>query len=131
MGADEIRALLDQLEARPDDAELRRRAAEQLDAVGRREEAMPVLAPLVNLAGHDDDDGLPCLCKRCLPAAGFTAEAAGMKFTRSFAVAGTRVLHFWQLTELEGERAAVRASVATAMQSRAAVMKEQAKERRR
>ncbi len=124
MGADEIRALLDQLEASPGDAELRRRAAEELDAAGRRDEAMPILAPLVNLSGHDDDDGLPCLCKRCLPAAGWTAEAAGMSFTRSFAVAGTRVLHYWQLAELEGERAAVRSSVASAMRVRAAVMKE-------
>jgi hypothetical protein len=125
MGADEIRALLDQLEAHPDDAELRRRAAEALDAAGRRDEAQALLAPLVNLVGHDDDDGLPCLCKRCLPTTGATAEAAGMSFTRSFAVSGTRVLHFWQLVELEGERAAVRSSVAAAMRARAAAMKEQ------
>ena len=124
MGADEIRALLEQLEASPGDAELRRRAAEALDAAGRREEAVPVLAPLVNLTGHDDDVGLPCLCKRCLPAAGWTAETAGMTFTRSFAVAGTRVLHFWQLAELEGERAADRRSVAAAMRARAAKMKD-------
>jgi hypothetical protein len=127
MGVDEIRALLEQVEASPDDAELRRRAAEALDTAGRREEALPVLAPLVNLVGHDDDVGLPCLCKRCLPAAGWTAEASGMAFTRSFAVAGTRVLHFWQLAELEGERGAVRASVATAMRARAAAMKEKRK----
>lgn len=124
MGADEIRALLDELQARPGDAELRRRAAEALDAAGRRAEALPVLAPLVNLTGHDDDVGLPCLCKRCLPVAGWTAEAAGMAFTRSFAVAGTRVLHYWQLTELEAERAAVRSSVARAIRDRAAAMKE-------
>ncbi|HWO17511.1 MAG TPA: hypothetical protein VNO30_02005 [Kofleriaceae bacterium] len=124
MGSDEIRALLDQIEASPGDAELRRRAAEALDAAGRRDEALPVLAPLVNLTGHDDDVGLPCLCKRCLPAASWTAEAAGMAFTRSFAVSGTRVLHFWQLTELEGQRAAVRASVAEQLRARAAAMKE-------
>lgn len=124
MGVDEIRALLDQLEASPGDAELRRRAAELLDAAGRRDEAMPILAPLINLAGHDDDVGLPCLCRRCLPAAGWTAEAGGMAFTRSFAVAGTRVLHYWQLAELEGERAAVRSSVASAMRARATAMKE-------
>jgi len=129
MGADEtrIRALLDQLQASPGDAELRRKAAEALDAAGRRDEALPVLAPLVNLTGHDDDVGLPCLCKRCLPAAGGTAEAAGMTFTRSFAVAGTRVLHFWQLAELDGDRGGVRASVASAMRARAAAMKEKRK----
>jgi len=119
-----VAQLVAQLAARPGDAELRRRAAEALDAAGRRDEAQALLAPLVNLAGHDDDEGLPCLCKRCLPAAGATAEAAGMAFTRSFAVSGTRVLHFWQLVELEGERAAVRASVAVAMRARAAAMKE-------
>lgn len=124
MGAGEIRALIEQLQASPGDAELRRRAAEALDAAGRRDEALPVLAPLVNLTGHDDDDGLPCLCKRCLPAAGWTAEAAGMTFTRSFAVAGTRVLHFWQLAELEGERRAIRSSVAAAMRARAAALEE-------
>lgn len=123
MGADEIRALLDQLQANPDDAEVRRRAAEALDAAGRPDEALPVLAPLVNLAGHDDDTGLPCLCKRCLPAAGATAEASGMRFTRSFAVNGTRVLYFWQLAEQEGERVAVRGSVTRAMSARAEAMK--------
>lgn len=119
MGAD-IRSLLDDLRAKPDDADLRRRAAEALDAAGQRAETLPVLAPLVNLTGHDDDAGLPCLCKRCLPSADATAESAGMQFTRSFAVHGTRVLYFWQLTELEGNRAAIRASVATAMRERAA-----------
>lgn len=119
MGAD-IRSLLDALRANPEDLEIRRRAAEALDAAGRRAEALPVLAPLVNLTGHDDDAGLPCLCKRCLPSADATAESAGMQFTRSFAVHGTRVLYFWQLAELEGNRAAIRASVAAAMKERGA-----------
>lgn len=119
MGPD-IRALLDALRANPEDLEIRRRAAEALDAAGQRAEALPVLAPLVNLTGHDDDAGLPCLCKRCLPSADATAESAGMRFTRSFAVHGTRVLYFWQLAELEGNRAAIRASVAAAMKERAA-----------
>lgn len=122
MGAEDIRALLAQLQARPDDAELRRRAAEALDAAGRRDEVPELLAPLVNLVGHDDDTGLPCLCKRCLPAAGTTAESSGMRFTRSFAVHGTRVLYFWQLAEMEGERTAVRSSVKQAMRDRAAAM---------
>jgi len=120
MGAEEIRALLDRLNATPDDADLRRRAAEALDAAGRRDEAMPLLAPLVNLTGHDDDVGLPCLCKGCLPRAGASAEASGMKFKRSFAVVGTRVLHFWQLAEQEPERQSVRRSVAAALAARLA-----------
>ena len=118
MGADDTRALLSQLEQAPNDANLRRRAAEALDAAGQRDEAIGILAPLVNLTGHDDDAGLPCLCKRCLPEAGMTAESAGMQFQRSFAVAGDRVLHFWMLAELAGERAGVRASVASALRLR-------------
>jgi hypothetical protein len=120
MGADEIRSLLDQLQASPGDADLRRRAAEALDAAGRRDEALPLLSALVNLTGHDDDVGLPCLCKTCLPRAGGAAEAAGMKFKRSFAVVGTRVLHFWQLADQESERQSVRRSVAAALQARLA-----------
>jgi len=121
MGADdEIRALLTQLDAKPDDHELRRNAAVALDAAGKRDEALGVLAPFVNLTGHDDDAGLPCLCKACLPRAGATAESAGMQFQRSFAVVKNRVLHFWMLAELAGERAGVRDSVTTALQTRLA-----------
>jgi len=123
MGADEISSLLVQLQVRPDDADLRRRAAEALDAGGQRADATTVLAPLVNLTGHDDDAGLPCLCKRCLPQAAATAESAGMQFERSFAVVGDRVLHFWMLTELAHERASVRASVTEALAARLAAVK--------
>ncbi|MBC7976774.1 MAG: hypothetical protein H7138_17505, partial [Myxococcales bacterium] len=69
---------------------------------------------VVNVTGHDDDAGLPCLCKGCLPHAARTAEASGMQFQRSFAVAGTRVLHFWMLAELAQDQHHVRASVAAA-----------------
>jgi hypothetical protein len=120
MGAEDTTVLLGQLEKAPHDAELRRRAAEALDAAGKRSEAVELLAPLVNLTGHDDDVGLPCLCKQCLPQAAMTAESAGMQFQRSFAVAGDRVLHFWMLAELAGERAGVRASVASALEIRLA-----------
>jgi hypothetical protein len=115
--------MLAQLEARPDDLELRRRAAEALDAGGDRDQAMTVLAPLINLTGHDDDAELPCLCKRCLPAAGREAAAGGMQFVRSFAVFGKRVLHFWMLADQERDRAKVRASVASAMAARVAAQK--------
>ena len=120
MGAEDTTALWGQLEKAPADAELRKRAAEALDAAGKRAEAVELLAPLVNLTGHDDDVGLPCLCKQCLPQAGMTAESAGMQFQRSFAVAGDCVLHFWMLAELAGERAGVRASVANALKIRLA-----------
>jgi hypothetical protein len=118
--ADDLRAMLVELAARPDDVELRRRAAEALDASGQHGEAVGLLAPLVNVTGHDDDAGLPCLCKACLPRVGTTAEASGMQFQRSFAVAGTRVLHFWMLAELAGDRRGVRASVGEALAARLA-----------
>ena len=75
---------------------------------------------LVNVTGHDDDAGLPCLCKGCLAGAAQTAEASGMQFQRSFAVAGTRVLHFWMLAELAGDQQNVQASVAEALAARLA-----------
>ena len=115
--------MLAELDARPEDAELRRRAAEALDAGGERDHAMTVLAKFINLTGHDEDAGLPCLCKACLPAAPRDAESAGMKFVRSFAVTGTRVLHFWMLAEQERDRAKVRAQVASALHTRLAAQK--------
>jgi hypothetical protein len=124
---DEIRSLLIKLQSSPGDPELRRLTAEALDAAGQRDDVGPILAPLINLTGHDDDAGLPCLCKLCLPGAGSTAEAAGMKFQRSFAIAGNRVLHFWMLDDLEHERAQVRASVTAALHARLAAVKRKQK----
>ena len=110
---DDIQSMLVTLQSRPDDADLRRRAAEALDAQGRFDDAAAILTPFVNLSAHEADTGLPCLCKACLPTAGRTAEAGGMQFTRSFAVMKNRVLHFWQLADQT--RAAVRASVAESL----------------
>lgn len=121
VGADEIRSLLIQLQAKPNDVELRRRTAEALDASGQRSDATAVLAPLTNLTGHDDDAGLPCLCKTCLPVAPDDAESAGMQFKRSFAISGARVLHFWQLADQD--RSSVRASVSAAIAARLAAQK--------
>jgi hypothetical protein len=116
MGVDEIQVLLGQLDSSPDDDALRARAAEALDTAGRRTEAVALLAPLVNITGHDDDAGLPCLCKLCLPRAAEVAEAVGITFKRSFAVTGNRVLHFWTPEELD--RVPVRKSVAEALAAR-------------
>jgi hypothetical protein len=110
--------MLTALQKRPDDVALRRQAAEALDAAGQFDEAATVLAPLVNVSGHESDTGLPCLCKACLPFAGRTAESGGMQFSRSFAIAQTRVLHFWQLADQA--RAAVRVSVTEALDRRLA-----------
>jgi hypothetical protein len=123
VGADEISSLLVKLQANPEDLEARRRAAEALDAAGKLDEAIVVLAPLINVTGHDEDVGLPCLCKRCLAASPSAAESQGMKFSRSFAVSDKRVLHFWMLADLEHERAAVRESVAIALGKRLAHVK--------
>ena len=79
MGADEISSLLVKLQANPGDLETRRRAADALDAAGKLSEAVAVLAPLINVTGHDEDVGLPCLCKRCVAQAPDTAEAEGMR----------------------------------------------------
>jgi hypothetical protein len=118
MASDDLVAMLAELAIRPSDHELRRRVAEALDDQGRDDEVAGVLAPLVNLTGHDDDVGLPCLCMRCLPVAGRVASAHDMQFVRAFAVVGSRVLHFWMLAEQQPERAKVRASVASALRAR-------------
>ena len=126
MAAEDVVRMLAELATRPSDHELRRRAAEALDDQGRHDEVAGVLAPLVNVTGHDDDVGLPCLCTRCLPAAGRVASAHDMQFVRAFAVVGTRVLHFWMLAEQDRERANVRASVAAALRARLAAPKRRA-----
>jgi hypothetical protein len=110
--------MLVRLQAHPDDVDLRVRAAEALDVAGKPEDAVLVLAPLRNVSGHEADAGLPCLCKTCLPLAPRTAEAAGMQYVRSFAVADRRVLHFWQLADQH--RGDVRASVTNALRVRLA-----------
>jgi hypothetical protein len=123
VAADDVVTMLAELAVRPADHDLRGRAALALDDQGRHDEAVGVLAPLVNLTGHDDDAELPCLCKRCLPAAAKAAAAHDMQFVRSFAIVGTRVLHFWMLADQQRERANVRASVTDALRARLAAHK--------
>lgn len=116
--ADELVQALARLVASPGDVELRRRAAEGLDRRGYLDEALAVVQALVNLTGHDDSGVLPCLCKTCIATAGRTAEASGLRFQRGFAIAGDRVLHYWLLDELVGERAEVRRSVSEAVRDK-------------
>ncbi len=80
--------------------------------------AEDVAPDLINVTGHDDGAGLPCLCKACLPSAGATAEAAGMQFHRATAISGTRVLHFWSVDELKADRARVESTVSEALAAR-------------
>jgi hypothetical protein len=110
--------MLVQLQAHPDDLDLRRRTADLLYAQGSLDDAVAVLAPLVNVTGHDNDAGLPCLCKQCLARAGGDATAGELAFVRSFVVVDRRVLHFWMLADQD--RTSVRASVADALRARLA-----------
>ena len=116
--ADDLIAMLVRLVAEPGDTELRRRTADLLDQRGHRGEALSLVGGLVNYTGHDDSDLLPCLCKTCGPRAGETAEARGLTFHRAFATAGPRVLHYWLLDELAGDRMAVRRSVGEALRAK-------------
>jgi hypothetical protein len=122
-----IQSMLVELQSRPDDTELRRQTAELLDAQGSLDDAVAVLAPLVNVTGHDNDAGLPCLCRACLPSAGKQAASGDLSFVRSFAVVDRRVLHFWMLAEQD--RGAVRASVADSLRARLAYRKPKDKKR--
>jgi hypothetical protein len=53
-----------------------------------------------------------------LPAAGAVAETGGVSFHRSFAVQGSRVLHFWLAEELLADRAEVKRAVGDALRGR-------------
>ncbi|MBL0216895.1 MAG: hypothetical protein IPQ07_23825 [Myxococcales bacterium] len=120
MAVDELVTLLVRLVRNPADDEARRRVAEALDRQGLTDDAIGVLAPFVNLTGHEDTPTLPCLCKTCVARAGSTAETAGVKFHRSFAVAKNRVLQFWLADELATQRGEVRRAVGEALRLRVA-----------
>jgi len=119
--------MLVQLQSRPDDTDLRRKTAQLLEAQGALDDAIAVLAPLVNVTGHDSDSGLPCLCKACFAHAGKTAASGELAFVRSFAICDHRVLHFWMLADQD--RDAVRASVGDALRQRLAYRKPKDKKR--
>ena len=118
MAGDELATLLVQLAQRPNDLETRRRAAEILDLQGRSPDALALLEPFVNFTGHEEAGPLPCLCKTCITAAPLQAETAGVTFSRSFVVSGSRVLHFWLVDELAEKRTEVRRSVGEALKTR-------------
>lgn len=126
MASDELLSLLVRVIQQPGELELRRRAAELLDQRGATEEALVLLAPLVNFTGHEEGARLPCLCKGCLPSAGAVAETGGVSFHRSFAVHGSRVLHFWLAEELLADRAEVKRAVGDALRGRLARKRAQA-----
>src|SRR5690606_15904508 len=104
----QLDALLGELTARPDDDALRERAARGLSERGRHEEAVEILAPLINLTAHDGPT-LPCLCRRCLAPERVEAEAEGLRFARRFVVARARVLYYWARIELADDPGLARA----------------------
>lgn len=68
----------------------------------------------VNVARHEASAPLPCLCKRCFPAAPDQLPMDGERYVRAKVEANERVLHFWlpesvqdelgEITELLTER---------------------------
>lgn len=100
------------------ESSLRARCADLLEQRGELAQAELLLAALVNLTAHDAEAPVPCLCKACLDAAPATAEAQGAGFSRTFVVAGTRVLHFWLPDELRAQRAEIKRSMARELRPR-------------
>ena len=56
-------------------------------------------------------EGLPCLCQRCLNPALDRAEFGGIEFARDFVVCEHRVLFYWMPAELLADAKRVRSSM--------------------
>jgi hypothetical protein len=111
-------SLIAELDSKPDDWQLRERAARALQREGRDAEVAKLLTgKLRNLTGHEPPP-LPCLCRKCLKPELTTTEALGFTFDREFAVAEGRVLFYWVPRDLRQRRKAVRASVQTVLGDR-------------
>lgn len=122
-------SLLAELDARPDDASLRERAARALDADDRPAQAVALLQQgLIHFNAHEPGL-LPCLCRRCIVPDHRQTSAAGNEFERDFVVAeGSprgRVLFFWVPDELvkgqdqnSAQRRRMRRSVLAGLRSR-------------
>lgn len=57
----------------------------------------------VNVARHEADAPLPCLCKRCFAASTERVEVDGETYIRAKVEANERVLHFWLPAPLQDE----------------------------
>jgi hypothetical protein len=111
-------SLLAALDAEPQDASLRDRAARALHAAGRRREAVALLhAGFIHLNAHDAGS-LPCLCKRCLDPEVDRVAVSGTEFVRDHALAQGRILFYWMPASLAGSEAEVRRNVAARLRSR-------------
>ena len=94
----------------PEDAErLLRAASADLTAAGSERAPGPP-AP-INLTAHEKKSALPCLCKKCLPAAPEVLERDGAPYFRAAVEAQGRVLWFWVPGELKDELPAVAEAV--------------------
>lgn len=82
----------------------------------------------INLAAHEPESPLPCLCSRCLPAAAQTVEVAGASYRRAEAAAHGRVLRFWVPAELKAELPAVTQAVTARLQDSLRPLKQPAGE---
>ena len=56
-------------------------------------------------------DGLPCLCRRCVKPALDRAEFGGIEFARDFVICEHRVLLYWMPAELLADAKRVRSSM--------------------
>ncbi len=121
------KALLEELDRKPNDLALREQAARALQREGDEAGAITLLTgALRNLTAHEPPP-LPCLCKRCLEPALKSAEAGGLAFDRDFAVAAGRVLFYWVPREVR-RKPGLRRSVQAKLED---TLKEKAKRRKR
>ena len=88
-----------------------------LDAATAQKVKVPAPRP-VNLAAHDDKSALPCLCKRCLPAAPARVHTASGEFVRAKVEIHERVLWFWVPVALTDDLEAVARAVTARLQNR-------------
>lgn len=101
-----------------DDASLEERAR-GLDVSGEAAEAMALLLRDGMVLGeHTSDEGLPCLCRRCLVPGELQVERGGLTFQRDFVVARRRVLFYWAPTELGSDAEKLRYSMRNALRAR-------------
>ncbi|HMU41194.1 MAG TPA: hypothetical protein PKE31_19460 [Pseudomonadota bacterium] len=71
-----------------------------------------------NLAVHQDDGPLPCLCKLCFADAPERLQTPAGEFVRAKVEAADRVLHFWVPESLLDELGAVEQAVRTRLEHR-------------
>ncbi len=97
-----------------------------LDAAAAGQTRTPAPRP-VNLTRHEERSPLPCLCKRCFPAAPPRLEFQGSEFVRTNVEARSRVLWFWIPATLGDDLAQVQRAVKARLCSRIQPFPDEAK----